>query len=586
MIRAFRDDARLRDPRNYLYLAWRHLLRMDPTPIQYDIINWLAFGPSRLVVKGFRGVGKSWIASVYCTWEWGMDENVKALVVSGGARRAADFTTFTRQMIESWDVLKDLRPKIDALRDSKIQFDVGGAAIAHAASMTSIGITGQLTGNRAGLIVADDVETQANADTPGKREKNEAFFREFGSILSPRGKIRVLGTDQSEESLYRTLPAKGYTVRVWPAEYPRADLAAALGESLAPMVREELERSPEVAGQPTEPARFPDEELRAKEAELGRSHYRLQFLLDPRMSDMERFPLRLSDLIVMPLDIEAAPERVTYGGQHVDIPAVGFAGDHYRGPAYVSERWVPYQGKVLAIDPAGRGKDETVAAVVGQLNGNCYLLELRAWLGEGYSDAVLAAIAEMAARQRVAFVVPEANFGDGMFARLLEPHLHRTGYHCGIEEVKHNIQKERRIIDTLEPVVQQHKLIVDERVLRQDLATIQGLPDEQQLPYRLGFQLSHITRDKGSLRHDDRLDAVAIGVGYWKDALAQDARRRQVEADDRAMREEVKRFLEHSLTPERWRTQEEAGGWIQRSLGRPAPPGWRLPSKRRGPRSA
>jgi len=579
VIRAFRENPELRDSRNFLCLAWRHLLRMDPTPIQYDVVHFLATGPPRLVAKGFRGMGKSWIASVYVCWEWGMDENVKALIVSGGARRAADFTTFTRQLIESWDALKDLRPRIDALRDSKIQFDVGGTKIAHAASMTSIGITGQLTGNRANVIIADDVETQANSDTPAKRERVEAYVREFGSILSPRGRIRVLGTDHTEESLYRTLPAKGYTVRCWPAEYPAADLKAALGDSLAPQLRETLELHPERVGQPTEPTRFPDEELRAKEAELGRSHYRLQFLLDPRMSDMERFPLRLSDLIVMPLDPEAAPERVTYGGKHVaELPCLGFSGDRYLGPSFVAERWLPYQGKVLAVDPAGRGKDETVAAVLGQLNGYLFLLELRAWLGEGYSDTVLAAIADMAARQRVGFCVAEANFGDGMFARLLEPHLHRSGHHCAVEEVRHAIQKERRIIDTLEPVMQQHRLVVDQRVLLEDLRPIPGLAENAQFPYRLAHQLSRITRDKGSLQRDDRIDAVAIGAAYWKDALAQDARRRQAEVNDKAMHDEVRRFLDHALSPARWRGEQS--GWLDRSLGREERQGWRRQSRR------
>lgn len=584
MIRAFRENPELRDSRNFLCLAWRHLLRMEPTVIQYDVVHWLATGPSRLVAKGFRGMGKSWIASVYVCWEWGMNENVKALIVSGGARRAADFTTFTRQLIESWDPLKDLRPKIDALRDSKIQFDVGGTKIAHAASMTSIGITGQLTGNRADVIVADDVETQANSDTPSKRERVEMYVREFGSILSPRGRIRVLGTDHTEESLYRTLPAKGYSVRCWPAEFPKPDLAAALGESLAPTLREELEQHPEKAGEPTEPTRFPDAELRAKEAELGRSHYRLQFLLDPRMSDMERFPLRLSDLIVMPLDLEAAPERVAYGGKALsELSCLGFSGDRYLGPSFVAERWAPYQGKVLAVDPAGRGRDETVAAVVGQLNGFLYLLELRAWLGEGYSDTVLTTIAEMAARQRVSFIVPEANWGDGMFARLLEPHLHRTGHHCAIEEVRHSVQKERRIIDTLEPVMQQHRLIVDPRVLQEDLRPISGLPESAQFPYRLAHQLSRITRDKGSLTRDDRIDAVSIGCAFWKDALAQDARRRQTESNDQALRDEVKRFVDQALSPARWRPGGQQG-WLGQSLGRSTPPTWRQQSRRPGDR--
>ncbi|HEY3492636.1 MAG TPA: phage terminase large subunit, partial [Solirubrobacterales bacterium] len=372
------------------------------------------------------------------------------------------------------------------------------------------------------------------------------------------------------------------------AEYPKPDLLAALGETCAPEIRAAVEADPDLAGEPTEPRRFPLEELRAKEAELGRSHYRLQFLLDPRLADMDRYPLRLSDLVVMNLDPELAPERVTYGGRALDIPCLGFSGDRYLSPSHVAERWLPYQGKILAVDPAGRGKDATTAYVIGQLNGYLFVLEKRRWVGEGYSDEVLAAMAEMGARHKVAVIVVEANFGDGMFTRLLEPHVHRSGHHCAIEEVKHAIQKERRITDTLEPIVQQHRLIIDPRVLEQDLGPIPGLPETAQLPYRLAYQFSRITREKGALQHDDEVDCLAIGAAWWKDAMAQDARRQQGHEDDRRLLQEMEQFERHALNP--WLAPKQpARGWMGQMTARPEQSGLRLPQPRRtgrGPRRA
>ena len=35
------------------------------------------------------------------------------------------------------------------------------------------------------------------------------------------------------------------------------------------------------------------------------------------------------------------------------------------------------------------------------------------------------------------------------------------------------------------------------------------------------YQLSRITRDRGALRHDDRLDALSMACGYWVEHLAQ-----------------------------------------------------------------
>jgi hypothetical protein len=580
VIAALVANPALRDVRNFLAAAWRHLRLPPPTPIQYQIVQWMAEGPDRLVVKGFRGVGKSWICSVFAAWCWAMDPDTKILVASGSARRAGDFTTFTRQLIETWDVLQDLRPGLNALRDSKLSFDVSGANIAHAPSMTSLGIGGQLTGNRADLIIADDVETESNSDTPTKREKLTAHVQEFASILSPKGRTIFLGTDQSEESLYRALEGKGYTVRVWPARYPDRALRAALGDTLAPEVGRALDEDECLVGRPLDAARFPHEELLVREAELGSSRFNLQFQLDPRMSDKDRFPIRLSDLVVMPLDAECAPERVTYGQRvQADVPCLGFSGDRYWSPVSVAERWAPYQGKILALDPAGRGRDETAAVVLGQLNGFLYLLDVRAWLGVGYTDEVLAQIAEMASRFRVSGVVVEANFGDGMVARLLEPHLHRTGHHCFVEEVKHHTQKERRILDTLEPVIQQHRLVVDSRVLIEDLRPIPGLGQAAaQLPYRLAYQLSRITRDRGSLQRDDRLDALAIAAAYWRDAMAQDAERRQKEGARSALDREIERFHECAANPLA-PPPGPPGTWLSRSVGRPGPPGVR----QRGP---
>ena len=580
MIRALLENPLLQDPRNFLAAAWAHLHLPPPTPVQYEIVQWMASGPDRQCTKGFRGVGKSWICSVFCAYLWAMDADTKIMVVSGSARRAGDFTTFVRQLLETWDLLEDLRPGPLALRDSKLSFDVAGTRLAHAPSMTSLGVGGQLTGNRADVIIGDDVETESNSDTPTKREKLAAHVQEFASILSPGGKIILLGTDQSEESLYRAAAGKGYRVRVWPVRFPAADLCEALGETLAPSLRDAVETNPGIAGRPTDPLRFPEEECLVREAELGRSRFNLQFMLDPRLSDTDRYPLRLSDLIVMPLDPERAPEKVVYGTRVVcDIPCLGFGGDRYWTPVSVSERWLPYQGIVLFLDPAGRGKDEPAVAVVGQLNGYLFLLELKAWTGEGYSDEVLAAIATLAAKYKVARVVVEANFGDGMVTRLLEPHLHRSGHHCALEEVKHSIQKEKRIIDTLEPVLQQHRLAVDPRVLLEDLRPIAGVPEAGQLPYRLAHQLSRITRDRGSLHHDDRLDALAGAVAFWRESVAQDADRRSKEQTARLMDQEIERFHRFALNPFAGPTARKRG-WLERSVGRPAAAGRRPPPQR------
>lgn len=106
-----------------------------------------------------------------------------------------------------------------------------------------------------------------------------------------------------------------------------------------------------------------------------------------------------------------------------------------------------------------------------------------------------------------------------MFDTLLKPVLHGI-YPCSTEEIRANLQKEARIIDTLEPVLNQHRLIVDTTLVREDIA--KAKTQGEGLVYSLFYQLTHITRDRGSLLHDDILDVLAMTVQQWQRVLVQD----------------------------------------------------------------
>ena len=43
---------------------------------------------------------------------------------------------------------------------------------------------------------------------------------------------------------------------------------------------------------------------------------------------------------------------------------------------------------------------------------------------------------------------------------------------------------------------------------------------EERLLYMLFYQMSRMCREKGAIKHDDRLDALAQGVKYYTDAMA------------------------------------------------------------------
>jgi hypothetical protein len=528
-------DPILEDFRNFLYLVWKHLNLPDPTPVQYDIAYYLQHGPKRCMIQAFRGVGKSYVTSAFVCWLLLKNPDLNILVISASKDRSDQFSAFTKRLIAEMPLLSHLRAK-PGQRDSMVAFDVGPAPNSHSPSVKSVGITGQITGSRADIIVADDIESLNNALTQVMRDQLGERIKEFDAVLKPLDTSRIiyLGTPQSEMSLYNQLPERGYEIRVWPARIP-ADPDRYRGR-LAPFVQRMIEQ-PTPVGYPVDVARFSDVDLMEREASYGRSGFALQFMLDTTLSDVDRYPLRLSDLMVMPLDIKLGPAKLAWGSAPdqviQDLQPVGMAGDRYHRPMFISKEFTEYTGSVMAIDPSGRGKDETGYAVVNILHGNLFV-KAAGGFKDGYSEATLKSLAIVAATHKVNYIIVEANFGDGMFSQLLKPVLGRI-HPCTVEEVKHSSQKEKRICDVLEPVMNQHRLVFDRKVIEDDLKTTDP-------KLQLIYQLTRLTRERGALRSDDRLDALAMAVQYWVESMARD---QQAAFDDHkatALLEELKKF--------------------------------------------
>lgn len=531
------------DFRVFLWVIWNHLGLPEPTQLQYDIALYLQHGPKRAIIEAFRGVGKSFVTSAFVLWLLLRNPQLKIMIISASKERADSFSIFTRRLIEEVPLLHHLRPKTGQ-RDSVISFDVGPATADQAPSVKSVGITGQLTGSRADIIIADDVEIPSNSATQIQREKLSELVKEFDAVLKPLPSSRIiyLGTPQTEMSLYTALQERGYEIRIWPAEIPDAKRREAYRGRMAPYV----ERMPGAPGTPTDPRRFSREDLEERRISYGRAGYALQFMLDTSLSDALKYPLRLSDLMILPLDLKRAPTEFTWGPTPSliveDLPNIGFPGDRYHRPMWTNDHLLEYSGTAMSIDPAGRGADDTGYAIIKQLHGYLFVVAAGGLPG-GYDPPTLLELASLAKRWEVNEIVIEANFGDGMFTELFKPVLTQVDHRCAVEEVKHSKQKEARIIDTLEPVMMQHRLIVDPRVIQDDWETA-AAPDRS-----LFYQLTRITKLKGALAHDDRLDALAIAVAYWVEQLAQDSKERLKSAKEKEKDEELKKFIRNAHFP-------------------------------------
>jgi hypothetical protein len=246
-------------------------------------------------------------------------------------------------------------------------------------------------------------------------------------------------------------------------------------------------------------------------------------MLDTSLSDAEKFPLKCADLIVTSVNPSSAPDAVVWCSDPAnvikDLPIVGLPGDYFYSPMSLQGEWNPYTETICSIDPSGRGSDETAAAFISQRNGFLYLHEMRAYR-DGYSDKTLLDILKGCKKYGVTKLLIETNFGDGMVAELFRKHLQQVKLPVDIEEVRANVRKEDRIIDSLEPVLNQHRLIIDRKVIEWDFKSNPDAPPEERLLYMLFYQMSRMCREKGAVKHDDRLDCLSQGVKYFTESLA------------------------------------------------------------------
>lgn len=559
--------------RRFLVKAWDHLKTgRAPTPVQCDIADFIAGGPRKLCVLAFRGVGKTYITVAYAAWCLLLDPNLKVVIISATGAHASKVSAFLLALFRSMPELQHLAPAFDGKKSIKA-FNLHGIHPAAQYSVTSIGIDGQIPGNRADILICDDIEIPLNSATVYKRMELRAKTEDFQNLMRPEGPERIvwLGTPQSFDTIYRTLPQRGYQVYAWPIRYPRRDQISEMKEIIAPSVLERLAAEPSLEWFPTDSQRFPESKIQPREAE-GEHNFILQNMLDWRVTEEGRYPLKISSLVVTDLTPHMGPESVLPSSDPLHrwgleaLPSLGHSGDEYYRPAALGALR-PYESVVLAVDPAGTGSDEMGWAISGTINGTIFLLDAGGLRG-GYTSENLEFLAKKAVQWRANQVIWERNFGGGTFVQVFQPILRRIceagNWHCGIDDegVQATAKKEERMIATLEPLAQQRRIVVNRQVIMDDLKDpLEGVPEAKKIEYRLFYQWTHLSRPIETfdpdtrrlvkhyvkLTHDDRLDAVELALSHWAHVASQDQQRRLEREREREAKQELKDFLRDAI---------------------------------------
>ncbi len=453
--------------------------------------------------------------------------------MSASSNRAANYTGFVKKLVSLLPITRPMKPVHNIQRTSSTSFDVAGALPSDSPSLYAVGIGTAVTGFRAGYVIADDIESSVSVTSSVKTETTlNQFYEAMNLLVTGSDKSIILATPHSASSIYIELIDRGWKLLALPAQVPVNNSAYFGG--LAPYINDMINDG--LAGA-TVDERLNGTFLESKKMRIGKSNYQLQYMLDTSLSDLMKYPLKLSDFIIADIDNDIAPLKLSYSSMPDNIVYAkhnGFKGDKTFKAGYISDETAEYDYRVMSIDPSGTGKDEMGICIAYHLNSKIFIKKAIGIQG-GYSPENLIEIAQMCSDYKINTVVIEQNWADGMFNKMLEPHLQKLSPYTDMESVRVKGQKEVRIIESLEPILNQKRLILDKGILDTDISKPRD--------YSLTYQLTHITRERESLKHDDILDSLSLLITFMIDWISDDEDRGlQYHAD-----KEAKNTLEFTL---------------------------------------
>lgn len=525
------EDPLKTDFRNFMFHAFK-VMGITPDPIQYEVADWLQKASNRRILSCMRGFGKTVIVAAYIAWRFYQDPNRLLLVQSASAERAKEIIALVRMILSEMEITAHLVPdgKDKTIKNQAQRFDIAiKARKTKDPSLAAYGHRTQITGSHVDEIITDDLETPENSMTDENRNNLLEKVAEYEDVIIPDGPniVTIIGTPQTEESIYFNLEAKGYEMIRVPAEYPALEDPNL--RTIANFLVEDLRKGDVSPGDPTYPERMDKEYLDKKKDITPPARYALQMLLNPSLADADKYPLKLKDLIVFDADLEMFPSRLTWtnaSDHRIMIPSPGFKGDYFYGPRQISDELVAYGHRVMWVDPSGRGADAVTYAVGMAVPAYIYVPEVGGFT-DAFSEEGLTKLAIAAKKHNVTHVYVEGNYGGGAYSELLKPYLRRYKVACSVEDKFVKGQKEKRIIDTLRPVIGTHRLVVSTSVAETQ---------------ELGHQMTRLMDVRNCLDHDDYVDSLSGAVSVLLPYLDNDYLVSEEDAKEARIKDAVDAF--------------------------------------------
>jgi hypothetical protein len=428
--------------------------------LHIKIAEWLERNwdtePKRLLLMAFRGGGKSTIAALFSAWLLYINPDLRILVLAADARLAGKMAQQIRKIIERHPLTSDLKPtKKEQWSGSR--FTVKRDTALRDPSVQACGITMNITGSHADVIICDDVEVPKTCATQEQRENLRERLSEIDYILGPGGTQLYIGTPHTYYSIY--------------ADHPRAEIDEkkifldGFERLEIPVLNE--------TGESAWPDKFTPEAIDQIAEQSGPNKFASQMML--RAVNIVDARLDPSLLNIYDDELDYAKElELLFLGRKKLVSASGW--------------WDPAYG-------SAKGDNSVFAAAFTDGEGNYYLHHIEYLKITNESDRATAQcrrVTELAKKLYLPSLTIENN-GIGQFLPgILKNEIVRGKASCAVIEFTSTKPKDLRILEAFDALLAARKIHVHTSVLR--------------TPFMIEMQEWRPGRSKS---RDDGLDAAA-----------------------------------------------------------------------------
>jgi hypothetical protein len=448
-------------------VLWNQKMGQATPAIHRAMAEWFEWNWRKKITRqlliAFRSSGKSTLAGLFAAWLLYRNPDLRILVLAADSILARKMVRQVKKIIEKHPLTSHLVPhKPDQWAGSR--FTVKRMMQLRDPSMLARGITSNITGSRADVVICDDVEVPNTCDTAEKRGALRDRLREIDYILTPGGTQIYIGTPHNYYSIYADKPRMEIgEERAFLKDFKRLEI---------PVLNE--------CGDSAWPEKYTAYDLDRMKIHTGPNKFASQMMLQPINIAEGRLDPALLNIYESELDYTRELQSLFLGQMKLESASAWW------DPSFAS----------------GQGDRSVLAIVFADGVGNLYLHRL-VYLGRdahekaGETDEATRQckqIVNAAKENYLPAVTVEIN-GIGRFLPgMLRNELARAHVPCTVKEITSTRPKEIRILESFDAVLAARRLYVHRSVL--------------QTPFMMEIQEWR----PGTRVYDDGLDAVAGAI--------------------------------------------------------------------------